>query len=90
MDFDYAEAFGKSSANGYERPLLDAMLGDSTLFAHRDWQLRLPGLSITPGPRSSGRRNPRRRIFPTHPRRKLGPEGGGRPDGAGTIAVGAM
>jgi hypothetical protein len=29
-------AFGKSSANGYERLLLDAMLGDATLFSRRD------------------------------------------------------
>jgi glucose-6-phosphate 1-dehydrogenase len=36
MDFNYAQAFGVSSANGYERLLLDAMLGDATLFAHRD------------------------------------------------------
>ena len=36
MDFDYAAAFGTSTANGYERLLLDAMLGDQTLFAHRD------------------------------------------------------
>jgi glucose-6-phosphate 1-dehydrogenase len=47
MDFDYAEAFGKSSANGYERLLLDAMLGDQTLFSHRDgvettWALFTP------------------------------------------------
>lgn len=47
MDFDYAGAFGKSSANGYERLLLDAMLGDQTLFAHRDgvevtWALYTP------------------------------------------------
>jgi glucose-6-phosphate 1-dehydrogenase len=47
MDFSYAEAFGKSSANGYERLLLDAMLGDGTLFAHRDgveatWSLITP------------------------------------------------
>src|SRR6185437_15792502 len=47
MDFSYAEAFGKSSANGYERLLLDAMLGDATLFAHRDgveatWSLMTP------------------------------------------------
>ena len=39
--------FGKSSANGYERLLLDAMLGDGTLFAHRDgveatWALMTP------------------------------------------------
>ena len=47
MDFNYAAAFGKSSANGYERLLLDAMLGDQTLFAHRDgvettWALYTP------------------------------------------------
>ncbi len=47
MDFDYSAAFGKSSANGYERLLLDAMLGDQTLFSHRDgvettWALCTP------------------------------------------------
>ncbi len=47
MDFSYASAFGASSANGYERLLLDAMLGDGTLFAHRDgveatWALITP------------------------------------------------
>jgi glucose-6-phosphate 1-dehydrogenase len=47
MDFDYESAFGKSSANGYERLLLDAMLGDQTLFSHRDgvettWALFTP------------------------------------------------
>ncbi|CAN5754443.1 glucose-6-phosphate dehydrogenase [soil metagenome] len=47
MHFSYAAAFGKSSANGYERLLLDAMLGDATLFAHRDgveatWALFTP------------------------------------------------
>ncbi len=50
MDFDYDKAFGKSSANGYERLLLDAMLGDQTLFAHRDgvettWGLYTPILN---------------------------------------------
>ncbi len=49
MDFDYETAFGKSTANGYERLLLDAMLGDQTLFAHRDgvetnWALYTPVL----------------------------------------------
>ncbi|MGC2637637.1 MAG: glucose-6-phosphate dehydrogenase [Acidobacteriaceae bacterium] len=49
MDFSYAQAFGASSANGYERLLLDAMLGDATLFAHRDgvealWALYTPVL----------------------------------------------
>ena len=33
MNFSYAEAFGPSANNGYERLLLDAMLGDGTLFA---------------------------------------------------------
>jgi glucose-6-phosphate 1-dehydrogenase len=47
MEFSYAKAFGQSSANGYERLLLDAMLGDATLFAHRDgveatWALMTP------------------------------------------------
>src|SRR6202789_1703669 len=47
MDFNYAESFGKSSANGDERLLLDAMFGDATLFAHRDgveatWALMTP------------------------------------------------
>jgi glucose-6-phosphate 1-dehydrogenase len=47
MRFRYEDAFGKSSANGYERLLLDAMLGDATLFSHRDgveatWALFTP------------------------------------------------
>ncbi len=49
MAFSYAEAFGKSSANGYERLLLDAMLGEATLFAEREgveatWALFTPVL----------------------------------------------
>jgi glucose-6-phosphate 1-dehydrogenase len=49
MDFNYSTAFGTNSANGYERLLLDAMLGDATLFAHRDgveatWSLYTPVL----------------------------------------------
>jgi glucose-6-phosphate 1-dehydrogenase len=49
MNFQYSTAFGANSANGYERLLLDAMLGDATLFAHRDgveatWALMTPVL----------------------------------------------
>jgi len=49
MDFDYEAAFGKSTANGYERLLLDAMLGDQTLFSEREgvetnWALYTPVL----------------------------------------------
>jgi glucose-6-phosphate 1-dehydrogenase len=36
MDFAYGSAFGSNNADAYERLLLDAMLGDSTLFARRD------------------------------------------------------
>ena len=36
MDFRYATSFGKASPEAYERLLLDAMVGDATLFARRD------------------------------------------------------
>ena len=49
LEFSYAAEFGKSSANGYERLLLDAMLGDGTLFAEgagveATWKLMTPVL----------------------------------------------
>jgi len=36
MDFSYADAFGQGPPEAYERLLLDAALGDSTLFTRRD------------------------------------------------------
>ncbi len=36
MDFRYSTSFGKESPEAYERLLLDAILGDSTLFARAD------------------------------------------------------
>jgi len=36
MDFSYAESFGRETPEAYERLLLDAALGDSTLFIRRD------------------------------------------------------
>ncbi len=36
MEFTYADAFGAESAEAYERLLLDALLGDGTLFIRRD------------------------------------------------------
>jgi glucose-6-phosphate 1-dehydrogenase len=73
MDFDYAEAFGKSSANGYERLLLDAMLGDATLFAHRDgveatWSLLTPVLEQWAATKPKG--------FPNYASGTWGPESG--------------
>jgi glucose-6-phosphate 1-dehydrogenase len=47
MDFQYGAAFGEAGPDAYERLLLDAMLGDPTLFARRDevetaWHLVQP------------------------------------------------
>jgi glucose-6-phosphate 1-dehydrogenase len=36
MDFRFGQSFGVASADAYERLILDAMLGDGTLFARRD------------------------------------------------------
>ncbi len=71
MDFDYQSAFGKSSANGYERLLLDAMLGDQTLFAHRDgvettWALYTPILQAWAAKRPE--------VFPNYFSGSWGPE----------------
>jgi glucose-6-phosphate 1-dehydrogenase len=37
MDFNYGHAFGGEPPEAYERLLLDAMKGDATLYARRDW-----------------------------------------------------
>ena len=37
MDFDYGRAFGGEPPEAYERLLLDAMKGDATLYARREW-----------------------------------------------------
>ena len=71
MDFSYAAAFGTNSANGYERLLLDAMLGDATLFAHRDgveatWSLYTPVLEAWQGSPAKD--------FPNYPAGTWGPE----------------
>jgi glucose-6-phosphate 1-dehydrogenase len=65
MHFDYAEAFGKDIPDAYERLLLNAMLGDASLFARDDeveaaWQLITPMLdawkadSVQPKPYYAG------------------------------------
>jgi glucose-6-phosphate 1-dehydrogenase len=57
MDFRYGTAFGVTPPDAYHRLLLDAMLGDSTLFTRRDgieaaWSLVTPLLeSWAAGPR---------------------------------------
>lgn len=47
MDFRYGTSFGESTPDAYERLLLDAMLGDNTLFTRADenetaWQILTP------------------------------------------------
>jgi glucose-6-phosphate 1-dehydrogenase len=71
MDFRYSTAFGGEPPEAYERLLLDAMLGDSTLFTRRDevevaWQLVT---AITEGWQAAPR--PR---FPNYPAGTWGPE----------------
>ena len=49
MDFRYGTSFGVDAPEAYERLLLDAMLGDSTLFTRWDgveaaWELLTPVL----------------------------------------------
>jgi glucose-6-phosphate 1-dehydrogenase len=36
MDFRFGTSFGRQTADAYERLILDAMQGDSTLFTRRD------------------------------------------------------
>jgi glucose-6-phosphate 1-dehydrogenase len=71
MNFSYADAFGASANNGYERLLLDAMLGDATLFAHRDgveatWTLMTPVLEAW--------KNGPKQDFPNYAAGTWGPE----------------
>lgn len=47
MDFQYGTSFGKRSPEAYERLLLDAMLGDATLYARGD-QVELSWQFVTP------------------------------------------
>lgn len=51
MDFNYGTSFGVEEPTAYERLLLDAMVGDRTLFARRDeveqaWAIVMPLLEV--------------------------------------------
>ncbi len=51
MNFQYSEFFGRSQPEAYERLLMDAIHGDSTLFARRDeieaaWEACTPVLDV--------------------------------------------
>jgi glucose-6-phosphate 1-dehydrogenase len=55
MDFSYGSSFGVASADAYTRLLLDAMLGDQTLFTRGDeveeaWRVVTPALAAWDAP----------------------------------------
>lgn len=54
MDFSYGSSFGVQTADAYQRLLLDAMLGDQTLFTRADeveeaWRVVTPALAAWDG-----------------------------------------
>jgi glucose-6-phosphate 1-dehydrogenase len=71
MDFSYGASFGVETADAYERLLLDAMLGDSTLVTRRDEVEAAWGL-ITPILDAWERRYDEE--LPTYPAGTWGPE----------------
>ncbi len=71
MDFDYGSSFGRSSPPAYERLLLDALIGESTLFARGDmvetsWRLLMPLLEVWDGSKAPD--------FPNYEAGSWGPE----------------
>ena len=71
MDFNYKDYFGQTPNTGYERLMLDCMLGDATLFQRADmveagWSLIQPILDVWQAlpPRH----------FPNYPAGSFGPE----------------
>jgi glucose-6-phosphate 1-dehydrogenase len=76
MDFDYEESFGDEGADAYERLLLDAMLGDATLFTRADevamqWEFVEPLLHADepPAPYPAGTWGPHQAYELIYPRR---------------------
>ena len=80
MNFRYGTAFGGTVPEAYETLLLDAMLGDATLFARHDfveasWALITPVHEAWSAETASP--------LPTYEAGRVGPARGGRADGAG-------
>ncbi len=70
MDFLYGESFGEAGPDAYERLLLDAMLGDPTLFTRRD-EVEAAWAFITPILEGWANEQPAR--IPTYPAGSWGP-----------------
>ncbi|MGQ9662453.1 MAG: glucose-6-phosphate dehydrogenase [Kiritimatiellia bacterium] len=71
MDFGYAEAFGKAPPDAYQRLLLDALLGDQTLFARGD-ELEAAWEFVTPLIEGCLARSTL--VLPTYPAGSWGPK----------------
>ena len=71
MDFRYGTSFGFAAADAYERLLLEAMLGDSTLFTRRD-EVEAAWAFITPIIEGWANSEPRR--FPDYEAGTWGPD----------------
>ena len=79
MNFRYGSAFGMAVPEAYETLLLDAMLGDPTLFARHDF-VEASWALITPVHEALARRSARRAI-PTYEAGEWGPRRSRRDDG---------
>ena len=84
MDFRYGTTFGGSSPEAYERLILDAMIGDPTLFARSD-EVSAAWKFITPIHRSVGG-GPSAGV-PELSRRQVGTGGGGEAHREGRAAL---
>ena len=73
MDFGYAEAFGKEPPEAYERLLLDAARGDSTLFTRSD-EVEAAWRFLTPVIEGCKERCCPHHTLPTYPAGTWGPK----------------
>jgi glucose-6-phosphate 1-dehydrogenase len=78
MSFTYSDSFGQKPADAYERLLLDALLGDSTLFIRRDeievaWDRVTNILAGWEAEESAARQAGRRLRLPQYPAGTWGP-----------------
>jgi glucose-6-phosphate 1-dehydrogenase len=71
MDFRYGTSFGFAAPDAYERLLLDAMMGDATLFTRRD-EVEAAWAFVTPLIEGWGRSRPPR--FPNYEAGTWGPD----------------
>ena len=74
MDFHYGSSFGTRQPTAYETLLIDAIVGDGTLYTRQD-MVEASWAAVDPDPRSLAEHQT---ALSQLPRRKLGPPGGRR------------